>query len=210
MRYFARVLHTEKAYRWQLFGDEPDSPKNNRLYHKLILDEIQTRPQPILSRRWRRITFIPTTWTKFIKATEINDLYDESPLENRLWAALKRRQIPAERQEFVTVDQGNYFLDFAIYCDKGNLNVETDGDVWHNNPERAAGDRLRDNALVAAGWTIQRFGTQEIWERLEEYCISRVIKSINRLGGIDERKLLARKLDPDAEDDDPYQPGLFD
>jgi hypothetical protein len=119
VRYFARVLQIKQAFRWQLFGDEPESPKNTRLYHKLILDEIRQRPQPILSRRWRRITFIPTTWTKFINATEINDLYDESPLEDRLWAALKRREIPAERQEFVTVDQGNYFLDFAIYCDQG-------------------------------------------------------------------------------------------
>jgi hypothetical protein len=32
-----------------------------------------------------------------MQALEINDLYDESPLEDRLWAEFKRLQISAER-----------------------------------------------------------------------------------------------------------------
>lgn len=42
--------------------------------------------------------FIPTTWEKFVNAVEINDLYDESSLEDQLWAQFKRLEISAERQ----------------------------------------------------------------------------------------------------------------
>jgi hypothetical protein len=71
-------------------------------------------------------------------AVEINDLYDESPLEDRLWAEMKRLQIHAERQEFVRADQHDYALDFALYCALGKIDVETDGDTWHANPAKAS------------------------------------------------------------------------
>ena len=70
--------------RWELFPDEPEDSKSQRRYYKLELSPLSRLEQPILSRRLRRITFIPTTWEKFTSASEINDLWDESPLEDRL------------------------------------------------------------------------------------------------------------------------------
>jgi hypothetical protein len=35
---------------------------------------------------------------KFLKAEEINDLYNEGPLEDKLWYEFKREKIEAERQ----------------------------------------------------------------------------------------------------------------
>jgi very-short-patch-repair endonuclease len=139
---------------------------------------------------------------------EINDLYDESPLEDRLWAELKRHKIPAERQEFLTVQEENYALDFAIYCDQANIDVETDGDTWHANPEKAAADNLRDNALEAAGWKVLRFSTPQIHEGAASYCIPTIRQTINKLGGVEEGKLVARRIDPDVEG--AVQLGLFD
>jgi very-short-patch-repair endonuclease len=152
--------------------------------------------------------FIPTTWQKFIKAIEINDLYDESPLEDRLWAEFKRHNIPAERQELITVKRQNYFLDFAIYCAKGNLDVETDGDSWHANPEKASEDNFRDNALISVGWKVMRFDTQKIQERANEYCIPRVVETIKNLGGVDEGQYMPRRID--GRTNGSYQLGLFD
>ena len=142
-------------------------------------------PRPILSWRRRRIVFIPTTRTKFIQAAEINDLYDESPLEDRLWAELRRLQIPAERQEFVRANKRDYALDFAIYCVLGNLYIETDGDTWHIEQGRAAGDNLRDNALETKGWKLLRFNTQQINEQMADYCMPTMVEKINRLEGGD-------------------------
>ena len=151
VNYYAEVLDIRQAYRWQLFSDDPPGKKRNRRYYQLFLRPLQRLSKPILSRRFRRIVFIPTTWHKFINAVEINDLYDESPLEDRLWVEFKRLQIAAERQEFIKVKANNYALDFAIYCATGKINVETDGDMWHANPERAANDNVRDNDIKTAG-----------------------------------------------------------
>jgi very-short-patch-repair endonuclease len=210
IRYYTKVLSIERKYRWQLFPDEPlNSPKRNKRYHQLWLEPLQQLPQPIFSRRWRFITFIPTTWEKFVNAAEINELYDESPLEDLLWAQLKRLQIPAERQEFIRVGEENYSLDFAIYCAKSNLDVETDGDLYHANPEKAVEDNRRNNDLEAAGWKVLRFSTRQIREEMAAYCVPNIIKTINKLGGLDEGEFVTRKIPPDTPDS-AYQPSLFD
>lgn len=208
IRYYAQVIQIKQIRRWELFPKEPKNKKSNRLYYQLILTPLRKLTQPIFSRRWRRIVFIPTTWQKFVQATEINDLYAESPLEDRLWAEFKRHNISAERQEFLTVKHTNYALDFAVYCTKGQIDVETDGDTWHANPQKAAQDNLRDNALEAAGWKVLRFSTPQIQEEAETYCVRTVAETINNLGGIAEGKIFSRKIDVDS--DGSYQMGLFD
>ncbi len=142
-------------------------------------------------------------------AIEINDLYDESSLEDKLWLELKRRQIFAERQEYITVNKHNYFLDFAIYCAKGRIDVETDGDYWHANPEKSVEDNLRDNDLKTAGWQVLRFSTSQIQEQAAEYCVSTVVKNINKFGGVDDGKAVPRKIDLNIPPGS-YQPSLFD
>jgi hypothetical protein len=84
INYFAEVLDIREVRRWQLFPDEPRDEKGNRRYYQVFLKSILTLPKPIYSRRFRRIIFIPTTWEKFVNASEINDLFDESSLEDKL------------------------------------------------------------------------------------------------------------------------------
>ncbi|MDY6876052.1 MAG: DUF559 domain-containing protein [Chloroflexota bacterium] len=210
VNYYARVLEVRQVYRWQLFPDQPHDEKGKRRYYQLILEPLRRLPKPILSRRWRRIVFIPTTWEKFSTASEINDLYDESPLEDHLWAELKRLQISAERQEFIRVKERSYALDFAIYCTSGKIDVETDGDTWHADPERIPLDNLRDNDLETTGWRVLRFNTLHIREKMAEYCVPTIVENINRLDGVDEKeRLVPRRINPDAPDG-AYQLGLFD
>jgi very-short-patch-repair endonuclease len=167
------------------------------------------RREDLSRRRLRRIVFIPTTWQKLMSAVEINDLYDESPLEDRLWAELKGLQISAERQEFVKFGERWYALDFAIYCMSGKLDVETDGDTWHADPERIPLDNRRDNDLETAGWRQLRFNTHHIQEQMAEYCVPTVVENINRLGGVDEGRLVGRRISPDAPEG-AHQLELFD
>ena len=84
VHYYARVRDIQEKRRWELFPDQRRDERAQRRYWQLVLGELRRLPRPIPSRRWRRIVFIPTTWHKFVQATEINDLYDESPLEDRL------------------------------------------------------------------------------------------------------------------------------
>ncbi|MEW5986703.1 MAG: DUF559 domain-containing protein [Chloroflexota bacterium] len=207
--YYARVLNVSQVYRWQLFPNEPRDEKAERRYYKLTLEPLRRRPQPILSRRWRRIVFITTTWEKFKRAAEINDLFDDSPLEDRLWAEMKRLQIAAERQEFVEVKGRQYALDFAIYCAAGRLAVETDGDTWHADPERVPLDNLRDNDLETAGWKLLRFNGRQIREEMAAYCVPTIVENVNKLGGVDEGRPVPRQIDP-ATGEGMRQLGLFD
>jgi very-short-patch-repair endonuclease len=210
INYYAKVLHIGQAYRWQLFPEQSKDEKSKRSYYQLFLEPLQRLSKPIVSRRRRRIIFIPTTWEKFINAIEINDLYAESSLEDRLWAVFKQLQIQAERQELVTLKDRNYFLDFAIYCVSGKLDVETDGDEWYITPEKAALDNLRDNDLENVGWQRLRFTTHQIQEQLAEYCVPKIVETINNLGGFEEEgKFMPRKIDLNSLDGT-YQLGLFD
>lgn len=207
VRYFGEVIDIRIVRRSQLFSDYRNDPKAQHRYYQIFVKSIQTLPQPIFSRRFRRIVFIPTTWEKFIAAVEINDLYDESPLEDRLWAELKRWSIAAERQEFVEARGQDYALDFAIYCAKGKLDLETDGDSWHANPEKAAKDNLRDNDLKTVGWRVLRFTTAQIMEQTADYCIQTVAQNVDNLGGLDDGRVIPRKVTIGSE---LQQPSLFD
>ncbi len=208
VNYVARVAGTRIAPRWELVREQPRDDRGNRLYYQLLLGPLRRLRRPILSRRRRRIVFIPTTWDKFARAEEINDLYDESPLEDILWAEFRRRRIWAERQEFVRISRQDYALDFAIYCSKGKLDVETDGDTWHSYPEKALEDNKRDNALQAVGWNVLRFNSLEIRERAGNNCVETVVKTVGNLGGLDEGGLVPRKIDLDAPVGS-YQMGLW-
>ncbi|MCI5218562.1 MAG: DUF559 domain-containing protein [Candidatus Electrothrix sp. LOE2] len=204
--YYTKVIQVRKVCRQELFPDEMPNRKSNRQYYQLILNPLQKLPKPIFSRRRRRIVFIPTTWYKFIHAAEINDLYDESPLEDLLWAEFKRHGISAERQEFVKVDKQNYALDFAVYCTEAKIDIETDGDSYH--VKKTAEDNCRNNALAAAGWKVLRFTTQQVQEQMESYCIRNITEAINHAGGVDEGKMVARKIDLKTKG--AYQLSLFD
>lgn len=208
IQFFARVLGVHETFRSQLFPDEPNHPKATQRYYQLMLGPIEKLERPIPSRRWRRIVFIPTTWRKFTRATEVNDLYDESPLEDLLWDHLTKLNLTPERQEFITANGRDYALDFAFYCEKGKLDVEADGDSWHAHPERIPEDNRRDNDLETSGWKLLRFNGHHLREEMATYCVPAIVDNVTRLGGLSENRVVPRDInaDPDA----PSQLGLFD
>jgi very-short-patch-repair endonuclease len=182
VRYFAHVHEVRTVQRRQLFPNEANDRKAESWYYQMILSPLQMLPRPIISRRFRRVTFIPTTWQKFWVAEEINDLWDDSPLEDHLWTELKQLQLSAERQHFITLKRRRYALDFAFYHANGRLNVETDGDRWHSDPRRIAADNRRDNALEMEGWRLLRFNTSQIQEEMADYCLPTILDVLGGLG----------------------------
>lgn len=191
--YFGRVKDIQIARRCDLFPNEFPNPKSDREYFKIYLYDVERLPQPILSRP-RRITFVSTTWSKFSGTTDFNDLFDDSPLEDRLWTELRKRKIGAERQWEVMAGEIRFVLDFAVFCAKGNIDIETDGDTWHANRQRAPKDNLRNNALVSSGWHVLRFNGDQILETMAEYCMPEITQTINRLGGLSDEGLVPRQF----------------
>ena len=183
VRYYAEIRSKRILRRKELLPDESYHPRADEEYYKIALSNLQTRSEPILSKKGRRITFISTTWEKFQRAKEINDLFDESPLEDEIWEAFKKEKIEAERQYYIPMADRNYRLDFAIFCQKGQIDVECNGDRWHSAKEQIPKDNARNNALASRGWSVLRFSTPAIREDMPD-CLSKVKHTINKLGGL--------------------------
>jgi very-short-patch-repair endonuclease len=97
----------------------------------------------------------------------------------------------------VKVKRKTYFLDFAIYCVNGKIDVETDGDTWHADKKRIPADNERDNDLQTVGWRTLRFNTHHLQEKMVEYCIPAIAENINKLGGLESGKLVAPEIKPE-------------
>jgi len=199
VNYYGRVQEIRRVTRRELFPEIPHHPKADREYYRVRLDGLQRLPRSIPSARWRRIVFIPTTWTKFARAEEINDLFDESPLEDALWVEMKALQVRAERQWLEQVESSYYFLDFAVFCERGRLDVETDGDTYHTQPDRVPLDNRRNNDLQSTGWRVMRFNGQQIRDEMASYCIPQVIEAVGRLGGTSDKGMIPRVLSYSAD-----------
>lgn len=183
VRYFAAITDIEIKKRIQLFPQEDKHPRHNSDYFQLFLDEIKELPRPIPSRRWRRVVHIPTTLRRFFLAEEINDLYWTSQLEEKMYRILKRHNILPERQYVVCIGKQYYFLDFCIFCKKGNIDLECDGERYHTLPDALTRDRIRNNHLTSYGWSVLRFFGREIRENIGT-CIKIVEKTISTLDGL--------------------------
>lgn len=182
IRRFARVLHIREQTREQLFPGIPAGDRAGRVYYQLQLGDIQFREPPLQLNRPRRHAFIRTTREKFDRAVTVNDLFDDSKMEDELWEALKAEEIPAERQWLTEVGARRFFIDFALFCTRGRLAVEVDG-KWHHNPEKAIEDDRRDTLLATAGWQIHHIPTRRILSGLREE-LTHLKQVINQKGGL--------------------------
>jgi very-short-patch-repair endonuclease len=196
VQWYGEVADIQVVPRSELFPNEFESAKSGQRYYKLIFKSLEMLDRPILSLRPRRLVFLPTTWEKFSRAEQINDLFDDSPLEDALWQQFKRSMIHAERQWQLIAEEQRYFLDFALFCTKAPIAVETDGDTWHAVPDRANQDYLRQNAIESRGWHVLRFNSREIREEMETYCLPEIQKTINNQGGLSDEGLVPRIFYP--------------
>ncbi len=121
---YAPRLGHELVRRINLLPEEPDHPRAHDLYYKIQLGALQTLPQPIVSLRWRRITFIHTTWDRFLDAREINDLFVEGgEYVDRLFVALRERGLHPERQYEVREEDATYVLPLVVLCRNGRIPI---------------------------------------------------------------------------------------
>ena len=188
VNYYAEVKNFEIVKRIELLPDEPKHVRSENEYYKITISELKKLPRPIPSRRWRRITFIPTTYNRLFEAKEINDLYCTTPIEEKMYRSLQKEKIPAERQLFVYDTKNPCCLDFAIFCKDGKLNVECDGEPYHSSKEAQIKDRKRDNDLTSIGWSILRFSGKEINQKPID-GIRQIRKTIKSLKGIEQNKM---------------------
>lgn len=99
----------------------------------------------------------------------------DSPVEKKLYDALKKEKINAMPQYWVKVkDQKSYRLDFAIFINDKKYDIEVDGAMAHKNMEDY--DTLRDIHMRMEGWSVRRFTANDVNNNLEK-----VVEEIKRL-----------------------------
>lgn len=125
IRYYARNLGHELLTRRDLLPDEAEHPRAGDPYYKLQLGPLLRREPPIVSLRWRRVTFIHTTWDRFEAASEINDLFAEGgEFVDRLYHALREEGIAPERSLSVREAGIDYVADLALPCHRGVVAID--------------------------------------------------------------------------------------
>ncbi len=124
VHYYARNLGHELFKRIDLLPDEPDHPRAQDIYYRIQLGQLIRRKEPIMSLRWRRITFLHTTWDRFQDAAEINDLFVEGgEYVDRLYATLKDEGIQAERNYQVREPDAAYIVPLSVPCRNGRIDI---------------------------------------------------------------------------------------
>lgn len=194
VRYYARVEQIdENVSRRDLLPGTPAGAKRDRRYAVLRLGTVFERSVPIVARRPRRNPFIPTTRGRFALAETINDLFDVSPLEDRLWQGFRQIGIEAsvERQWELQAPKRRYYLDFAVFCEDGNIDVEADGDSYHLAPEAVKRDKARSRDLEEMGWRVLRYSPEEVQRDLDG-CLTQIANTISTCGGLEDSGLAPR------------------
>jgi hypothetical protein len=129
IHYYARRLGHELVTRRDLLPHEANHPRADEPYYKLQLGPLQKRERPIVSQRWRRITFIYTTWDRFQAAEEINDLYAQGgEYVDRLYHALRDADLAPERHYPVREKGLDYVADLAVPCRAEVLTIGVSGE----------------------------------------------------------------------------------
>lgn len=194
-----RVLHwgevraIERRRGAELFPGVSRGAKDDRLYWQVLIKEARERESPIPFSHDRRNPFILTTRDRFHGARNASELILGSPLEERLWSELRARRIPAEREWLAQVQHRRYWLDFALFCRSGKIDIEVDGDSYHLSEERARYDNSRNNELTSAGWSVLRFTTDQIINEMEMVA-QQIQVTINTHDGLESDGVFSRRF----------------
>jgi hypothetical protein len=158
VHWYAPVRGHELVRRCDLLPDEPDHPRADQAYYKLQLGPLERLEPPIISLRWRRITFIETTWDRFQAAQEINELYASGA--DGLFVTLKELGLAAEREFRLRESGVEYVVDLVLPCRDGTVTI-------------ALGDRPAPNSAL-------RFRSTP----LPQEELDRIRAAVRRLGGV--------------------------
>ena len=183
IRYYGKIKDFSIVKRKEILPDEYDHPRINEDYYKIKFKNINRLSTPIRNRNRMRISFGFTTLSKFIKAKDITQLFDVIPIEEIVSKNFKKFKINASREHiFYMHDSKRYRLDFVVFCKKGPLNIECDGEKWHSIRSQKLRDIARDRTLKKAGWTVLRLKEKDIVNDIEK-CMKKVREFIKKLGG---------------------------
>ena len=135
IHYFADRKGIELLYRKDLLPQEPNHPHANEAYYKIQLGTIRPKVPPVLNTSRRTLSFVYTTWDRFVNATQIRDLYStEDYFVDRIYHALRNAGVSSERSW--SAEYRNAPARLCILCENGTFTASTqpeDGSMYLDN-----------------------------------------------------------------------------
>ncbi|MCB9453597.1 MAG: hypothetical protein H6672_19370 [Anaerolineaceae bacterium] len=125
IHYYARRAGVELVYRRDLLPEETDHPRAQDTYYKVQLGALVEKTPPILNPSRRSVSFIYTTWDRFVHARQIGDLYSQADyFVDRIYHALRNRGI----QSYRTWDAQypNVAPEIRVLCEHGPVVASTE------------------------------------------------------------------------------------
>ncbi|MBI1802498.1 MAG: hypothetical protein HY259_09410 [Chloroflexi bacterium] len=89
INYYTPIYGVELVTRRDLIPSQPDHPRAQQPYYKILVGPLIRLPHPIISRKWRRLAFLVTTGERFQKAWELNDLVLDAAEDAVVWRAIR-------------------------------------------------------------------------------------------------------------------------
>lgn len=183
IRWCAPVLGSRVATRRELVPEEPDHPRAEAAYVAYRMGRPLPLPAPVRNVPPRRVTFAFTTLRRLFASRDLLGVLGIPPIEGIMAKALAAARVPALREFTVAGGTlGRFRLDFAVFCRRGAVAVECDGEVWHDRPAQRARDGRKDAALGRLGWNVVRLAEADILADARA-CARRVAAAAARLGG---------------------------
>lgn len=180
VQYYARVWHADVVRRTQMFPDQPRHPRAEHEYYRLHFEELKRRPQPVRSRRGRHLVVLPTTITRFMTASDVNDLVDGDEAEAGFYRRLTDEKLHAERAYHIRGTNAYHLTDYALFCNRANVRVDVES---NSLPRRLLAPGPGSASEHVNGWESLRLSRYDITQRSPE-SIARVKEIVGQQGGV--------------------------
>jgi hypothetical protein len=121
---YAKPSGIELHYRRDLFPQQADHKRASEVYYRIALHPLKTKTPPILNPSRRPISFIRTTWDRFVHATQIRDLYsDNDYYVDRIYHALRNRGVESDRYWDADRKQTGRGAGLRVLCENGQVDA---------------------------------------------------------------------------------------
>lgn len=117
---YAQRSGIELCYRRDLLPHEADHPNANEAYYRVAVTALKHRVPPILNPTRRSISFILTTWDRFIRAEQIADLYSKADyFVDRVYHALREAHVRSHLYWEAERPRTGFPAQVRILCEDG-------------------------------------------------------------------------------------------
>ncbi len=105
---YAPVRRYALLQRRLLLPHQEDHPRADDWYYRVELGPVEHLPQPLVSRRLRRVTFIPTTLERLLAADDVAELWQIDEESAVLWRYFPDLALKTTKRLFVEERRDRY------------------------------------------------------------------------------------------------------